>query len=84
MPEGLSSPYQFTDLYNEGIAGILSEQSEGWYYNSNLGEGVFTPAGLVSPKPSLTGLTERRPAIDKPDRRWPEIHRQHRCQPGPF
>jgi len=56
MPEGLSNKYQFTDLWNEGISGILSEQSEGWYYNSNLGEGVFTPAALVSPKPSFTGL----------------------------
>jgi RHS repeat-associated protein len=57
IPQGLTAPYQFTDLYNEGIAGILSEQSEGWYYSSNLGGGVFTPAGLVSPKPSFTGLT---------------------------
>jgi RHS repeat-associated protein len=57
IPAGLSSPYQFTDLYNEGIAGILSEQSEGWYYNSNLGEGVFTPSNLIAPKPSFTGLT---------------------------
>jgi RHS repeat-associated protein len=56
IPEGLVAPYQFTDLYNEGIAGILSEQSEGWYYNSNLGEGAFTPAGLISPKPNFTGL----------------------------
>ncbi|HTR29863.1 MAG TPA: SpvB/TcaC N-terminal domain-containing protein, partial [Puia sp.] len=58
IPEGLSSTYQFTDLYNEGISGILSEQSEGWYYNSNLGEGVFTPANLIAPKPSFTGLTD--------------------------
>ncbi|HET6255334.1 MAG TPA: SpvB/TcaC N-terminal domain-containing protein [Puia sp.] len=56
IPEGLSAAYQFTDLYNEGIAGILSEHSEGWYYNSNLGGGVFTPASLIAPKPSFTGL----------------------------
>jgi len=56
IPEGLTSAYQFTDLYNEGISGILSEQSEGWYYNSNLGDGVFTPASMVAPKPSFTGL----------------------------
>ena len=56
LPQGLSRPYQFTDLYDEGIAGVLSEQSEGWYYNSNLGDGTFTPASLVSPKPSFTGL----------------------------
>ncbi len=56
IPEGLSKTYQFTDLWNEGISGILSEQSEGWYYNSNLGDGMFTPASLVAPKPSFTGL----------------------------
>ena len=56
IPEGLSGIYQFTDLYNEGIAGILSEQTQGWYYNHNLGEGVFTPASLIAPKPSFTGL----------------------------
>jgi len=57
IPEGLTGNYRFTDLYNEGIAGIFTEQSEGWYYNSNLGEGVFTPANLVAPKPSFTGLS---------------------------
>ncbi|HTR29715.1 MAG TPA: SpvB/TcaC N-terminal domain-containing protein [Puia sp.] len=56
IPEGLSASYQFTDLYNEGIAGKLSEQSEGWYYNSNLGGGLFTSASLIAPKPSFTGL----------------------------
>ncbi|TDW96987.1 SpvB/TcaC N-terminal domain-containing protein [Dinghuibacter silviterrae] len=56
IPQGLIPPYQFTDLYNEGIAGVLSEQSEGWYYNHNLGGGVFTPASQVAPKPSFTGL----------------------------
>ncbi len=57
IPAGLTPNYQFTDLYNEGIAGVLTEQAEGWYYNSNLGEGVFTPASLVAPKPSFTGLS---------------------------
>jgi RHS repeat-associated protein len=56
IPKGLLKPYQFTDLYNEGISGVLSEQSEGWYYNNNLGEGIFTPARLIAPRPSFTGL----------------------------
>ncbi|MBK7410061.1 MAG: hypothetical protein IPJ40_19620 [Saprospirales bacterium] len=30
-PAGLSSGYQWVDLYNEGIAGILAEQGEGWF-----------------------------------------------------
>lgn len=61
-PTGLSGPYQWVDLYNEGIPGILSEQGEAWHYKHNLGEvaetGVasFAPAKLVAPKPSFTGL----------------------------
>ncbi len=48
--------YQFTDLYNEGLSGMLTEQAKGWYYKHNLGEGNFAHAKLVSPKPSFTGL----------------------------
>lgn len=50
------APYQFTDLFNEGLSGILSEQANGWYYKHNLGDGNFEPAKLVTPKPSFTGL----------------------------
>jgi RHS repeat-associated protein len=66
-PTGLSGTYQWVDLYNEGINGILSEQAHGWYYKSNLGQvqydsddlGVlnFTHAKEVMPKPSFTGLS---------------------------
>lgn len=55
-PVGLSNPYQFTDLYNEGLSGILSEQAGAWYYKRNLGEGNFEAAHVVSPKPSFSGL----------------------------
>ncbi len=56
-PAGLDEPrYQFVDLFNEGLSGILTEQSEGWYYKHNLGEGKFEQAKLVSPKPSFSGL----------------------------
>ncbi|MBK7474884.1 MAG: VCBS repeat-containing protein [Haliscomenobacter sp.] len=55
-PIGLSGQYQFTDLFNEGLSGILTEQANGWYYKHNLGEGRFAPAKLVSPKPSFAGL----------------------------
>lgn len=56
-PTGLAdSSYQFTDLFNEGLPGILTEQANGWYYKHNLGEGKFEQAKLVSPKPSFTGL----------------------------
>lgn len=56
-PAGLDEPlYQFTDLFNEGLSGILTEQANGWYYKHNLGDGQFEQAKLVSPKPSFAGL----------------------------
>ncbi|PWV56385.1 SpvB/TcaC N-terminal domain-containing protein [Chitinophaga sp. S165] len=62
MPAGISSAYQWVDLYNEGISGILSEQGNGWYYKSNLGdvdeakEVKFSHASPVIPKPSFLGI----------------------------
>jgi RHS repeat-associated protein len=56
-PSGLGeSAYRFTDLFNEGLSGILTEQANGWYYKHNLGNGNFERAKLVSPKPSFAGL----------------------------
>ncbi|MDX2249416.1 MAG: SpvB/TcaC N-terminal domain-containing protein [Bacteroidia bacterium] len=56
-PVGLGSGYQWVDLYNEGISGILTEQGEAWWYKENLGNGQFTPARPVFPKPSLMGIS---------------------------
>ena len=56
-PAGPDAPaYRFTDLFNEGLAGILTEQGNGWYYKHNLGNGKFEQAKLVTSKPSFTGL----------------------------
>ncbi len=56
-PSGLDAPqYQFTDLFNEGLSGILTEQGGGWYYKHNLGNGKFEQAKPLSPKPSFAGL----------------------------
>lgn len=64
-PAGLDEPhYQFTDLFNEGLSGILSEQATGWYYKHNLGDGKFGEATLVSPKPSFSGLGEKMQLVD--------------------
>lgn len=64
-PVGLDeSSYQFTDLYNEGLAGILSEQMGGWYYKHNLGNGDFEKAKLVSEKPSFVGLGSQLQLVD--------------------
>lgn len=62
-PAGLSK-LQFTDLYNEGLNGILSEQAGAWYYKRNLGAGKFEPAQLVSPKPSFQGLNNELQLAD--------------------
>jgi RHS repeat-associated protein len=62
-PVGLGASYQWTDLYSEGISGILSEQDDGWFYKENLGNGQFSPAKLVNPRPSFNGLSEGTMAI---------------------
>ena len=59
-PVGIGDNYQWLDLWSEGISGILSEQGNGWFFKSNLGQGQFTPAAPVFPKPSFTGLSGSR------------------------
>lgn len=70
-PVGLSANYQWVDLYNEGINGVLTEQAGGWFYKHNLGDvsindqGLggsdgklrFEPAKLVLNKPSYLGIS---------------------------
>lgn len=64
-PVGLDEPlYQFTDLFNEGLSGILTEQANGWHYKHNLGGGNFDRAKLVSPKPSFAGLGGQLQLLD--------------------
>lgn len=64
-PIGLDeAQYQFTDLFNEGLSGILTEQANGWYYKHNLGDGKFEQARLISPKPSFTGLGDQLQLAD--------------------
>lgn len=64
-PIGLDEhQYQFTDLFNEGLSGILTEQSNGWYYKHNLGDGKFARAKLITPKPSFAGLGQQLQLLD--------------------
>ena len=57
LPVGIDGrDYQWTDLENEGISGILTEQADAWYYKHNLGEGRFGPLELVAVKPSPGSL----------------------------
>ncbi|MEZ5013557.1 MAG: SpvB/TcaC N-terminal domain-containing protein [Chitinophagales bacterium] len=67
-PSGIDiAPYQFVDLYNEGLNGILTEQAGAWYYKRNLGVWgnadtpgpFFEQAKPVSPKPSFSGLGDQ-------------------------
>lgn len=56
-PAGSSeSQYQWIDLYSEGISGLLTEQAGGLFYKSNLGNGNFSEAKPVAPRPSFSGL----------------------------
>ncbi|MDB5200367.1 MAG: spvB [Chitinophagaceae bacterium] len=56
-PSGIYEPgYQFVDLYSEGLNGILTEQAAGLFYKQNLGNGHFSNAKLITPKPSFTGI----------------------------
>lgn len=74
-PAGIDQgPYQFTDLFNEGLSGILCEQAGGWYYKHNLGvrktaitgeeQLLFENAKLVSPKPNFQGLGSQMQLAD--------------------
>lgn len=59
VPAGLGDKkYLWIDLYNEGIAGILTEQAGSWYYTSNRGNGHFSNAQLVASLPSFSGLNK--------------------------
>lgn len=48
--------YLWVDLFSEGISGILTEQSGGWFYKSNLGNGNFSKTMQVAEKPSFKGI----------------------------
>jgi RHS repeat-associated protein len=56
-PAGIDDKsYKWSDLYGEGVSGILSEQAGSILYKSNLGQGVFSPARILSHKPSFSGI----------------------------
>lgn len=55
-PTGINNNgYQWMDLHGEGLSGILTENSDAWYYKENLGNGRFSPAQLLKEKPSMDG-----------------------------
>lgn len=53
-PQGIDGQqYQFTDLYGEGLSGILSQRNGAWYYKRNEGGGNFGAQQLVAELPSV-------------------------------
>ncbi len=56
LPQGLTGAYEWIDLWGEGVPGILTEQAQGWFYKTNLGNGHFTNGIAVAEKPSFSGL----------------------------
>ncbi|MEL6141178.1 MAG: SpvB/TcaC N-terminal domain-containing protein [Bacteroidota bacterium] len=60
-PQGIdNSQYQFVDLYQEGLSGILSQHNAAWYYKPNLGGGTFGAQQQVAtlPSPALAGAVQ--------------------------
>jgi RHS repeat-associated protein len=61
LPYGLDGVrFQWVDLDGEGLSGILTEQSDAWFYKPNLGGGRFGPMEKVALKPSLAALSSGR------------------------
>jgi hypothetical protein len=56
LPYGLNDAVaRWIDLDGEGIQGILTKQSDAYYYKPNLGEGKFGAQQLLSPMPPPAG-----------------------------
>ena len=61
LPGGIDGrSYRWIDLDGEGIAGVLSEQADAWFYKPNLGEGQFGAVERVAARPSLAALNRGR------------------------
>ncbi len=59
LPEGIDGErYRWVNLDGEGIAGVLSEQGAGWYFERNLGRGRFGESRLIARKPASARLGE--------------------------
>ncbi len=65
-PVGLAdNRYQWIDLHSEGLSGILYEEGSAWFYSSNLGNGQFANAVLITPKPSYEGINDGNLSIQE-------------------
>jgi len=56
LPRGVDGDaYQWLDLDSEGLAGVLSEERDGWYYKRNLG-GILGPVERVAARPAVAAF----------------------------
>ncbi|MFN0252801.1 MAG: SpvB/TcaC N-terminal domain-containing protein [Kofleriaceae bacterium] len=54
LPAGLAGRgLHWIDLDGEGLSGILTEQADGWFYKSNLGDGHFGPLRVLPTRPNV-------------------------------
>ena len=61
LPVGTQGPgYRWLDLDGEGLSGVLAEQTGGWYYKPNLGDGTFGPMREVAPLPAMALSADSR------------------------
>lgn len=62
IPAGLDGhTADLVDLDGEGIAGILTQRSDAWYYKSPLGGGDFAPLVPVPLRPNVTSTAANNP-----------------------
>jgi RHS repeat-associated protein len=61
LPGGIDGDnYRLLDLDGEGIAGVLTEEDNAWFYKPNLGNGRFGAIETIARRPSLAALQENR------------------------
>ncbi|MEQ4720640.1 SpvB/TcaC N-terminal domain-containing protein [Nonomuraea sp. B19D2] len=63
LPAGLTAGSQWADLDGDGIPGVLTAQTDRWYYKPGLGGGRLGPALPVTTVPA-GGLTGSRALVD--------------------
>ncbi len=57
--------YQWIDLYNEGLSGVLIKQDQAWYYKPNLGDEKYHNESLEESKARLGALRklDNKPSV---------------------
>ena len=64
LPRGVDgATYQWLDLEGEGLPGIFTETTDGWFYKNNRGEATFSAAQLVAEKPHPSASTGTPPIL---------------------